>query len=358
MEIPRLLNQKEIVELIFSHLTIAFPENIEFQRELFLIEYWRSLFQTLGSEDENGNVKPVHIRRLRRALHQYLDTIWPELQSDDDDQKSQNQTDVINPVRIILEHIGDIARLHNGYFLPAPLRLVELPESKYSVIIGGLSTETIQLLLSDARIAGYGRIIENHKIPDSIKRDRGWWQEYSNWIGWKPANIENWIKKQISQFPLLGSQSIQGFEEFEVYNISGNMGNRNRSFWLSPNSIVTQEASGTWLCKTTDSRRYFLGEFKDGRLSKELTITNRETLRWLMLGLRAIYGLSPMARWNNNYLKVAPPLPRAIECHVLIFSFKKNTYEYYVPDQFHNHIEQLIISYGYQLPNRRRTTDE
>ncbi|MEC0183039.1 hypothetical protein P4H61_16255 [Paenibacillus peoriae] len=357
MENARVLNQKELVELVLNNQTVSISENVEFQRELFITEYWRLLLHDLASKEHsegvNNNIKPVRIRK--RTLLQYLDTIWPELR----DEESQNTTDVISSVCSRLEQIGDMVRLRNGYFLPTPLRLIELPESQYSVVVGGIPTEIIRLLLPDAKIAGYGRIIENQKIPDTVKRDRGWWQEYTNWVGWKPTSLENWVEMQIIQLSSSGSQSIQGFEEFEVFNTSGNRKNNNRSLWINQSSILDQGTSGTWLCKTTDSnKRYFLGEFNDGHLMKELSITDKDTRLWLMLGLRVYNRHFPVAHWNNNYLKVIPQLPRAIERHVLIFSFKQNAYEYYVSEQFHNHVEQLLKSYGYQFPVRRRTKDE
>ncbi|MEK0314592.1 hypothetical protein [Cohnella sp. 56] len=353
LNIPRLLNQKDIIDLIFSNKIVIVPENVEFQRELFLAEYWRSLLYELAIDGEEERVKPVHFRRLKNALNKYLDSIWPELKQNNDVDSPQNVNDVISPVRNCLIQLGDTIRLPNGYYFPAPLRLVKLLGSQYTAIIGGLATEEIQHFLADVRIAGYGRIIENQKISVSIKEDGTWWQDYSNWTGWIPENLEEWIIKQVQLVSSSGSQSVQDFEEFEVYNSSRQLGNRNRYSWINPNLILAQEESGTWLCKTTGSTSYFLGEFKRGRLAKERTITDKETVRWLMLGLLVYHGSSPKAQWNKFYLKVAPPLPRAIENHVLIFSFKKNAFEYYVPEQFQNHIEQLMKSYGYRFPDQK-----
>lgn len=358
MEYPRVLNQKEFIELTLSNQAIAVPENVHFQRELFLTEYWRYFLFEIASEGQfqDSNMQPVHTRRIKRMLKQQMDAIWPELEV----ETLKDQTDVIKPVRNSLEKIGDIVRLRNGFYLPLPLRLIDLPKSKYSVIVGGMSTESIQNMLPSAKIAGYGRIIDKKRIPDSIKKDRHLWQEYANWIGWKPDNIDGWMTMQLRQLSTSGSKSIQGFEEFEVFNSFGNRESGSRSIWINQRTILAQQLSGVVLCKTVDSnRRYFLGELKDGCLLKELTITNIETLRWLMLGFRMCNGRPPIARWNNNFLKVSPQLPQAIECHMLVFSFKQNTYEYYVFEQLQDHVEQLLKSYGYQfLGKTRRSNDE
>lgn len=353
MKHAKVLNQKELVELLLNDKIVSLPENVEYQRELLIAEYWRILLYDLtlkkNLEYSDISLEPVRIRK--RLLLQYLDTIWPELR----DEESQN---IISSVCSRLDQVGDMVRLPNGFFLATPLRLIEVPNSKYSIIVGGISTEVVQLLLPEAKIAGYGRIIENDKIPDAVKRNQNWWQDYTNWIGWKPDDIENWVKTQMSQLFSLGSQSIQNFEEFEVFNSFKERKNKNRTLWLNQSSILTEGASGVFLCKTNDSnRRYFLGEFSKGLLIKELSIMDKQTQLWLMLGLRLYNRHFPVARWNNNYLRVIPQLPSAIERHILVFSLKKNAYEYYVYEQFHDDVVELLNAYGYQF-SIRRTKDE
>ncbi|GAA3411658.1 hypothetical protein ACFFNY_20590 [Paenibacillus hodogayensis] len=357
MEEPKVLTSKEFIELTMSHQTVAFPENDYFQRELFLTEYWRSILFEIAfkSDFSDDSIQPVHNRKIKNMLSQKVDTIWPELK----DENLKEQTDFTKPVRICLEKIGDTVHLGSGFYVPLPLRMIDLPESEYAVIVGGTSTTLIRNMIPSARISGYGRIVEKKRIPDSIKTDRHLWQDYSNWIGWKPGNINSWMTLQMRQLSTLGSQSIQGFEEFEVYNSLGHRERGNRSFWIDQRTIQVQKLSGILFCKTVDSnRRYFLGELKDGYLLKELTITDADTIRWLMIGFRLESGRSPIARWNDSFLKVNSPLPQALERHMLVFSLKQNAFEYYVCEQVQDHVEQFLKSHGYEIMGTRRNHNE
>ncbi|WP_214625773.1 hypothetical protein [Paenibacillus agaridevorans] len=353
MEEPKVLTSKEFIELTMSHKTVSFPENDYFQRELFLTEYWRSILFEIAfkSDFPNDNIQPVHNRKIKNMLRQQVDAIWPELK----DAILKEESDFTKHVRQCLEKIGDIVHLKSGFYVPLPLRIIDLPESEYAVIVGGTSTTFIRNMLPSARISGYGRIVEKNRIPDSIKTDRHLWQDYSNWIGWKPENIKSWMTLQMRQLSTLGSQSIQGFDEFEVYNSLGHKERGNRSFWIDQRTIQAQKISGVLLCKTVDSnKRYFLGELKDGCLLKELTITATDTIRWLMIGFRLESRRSPIARWNDNFLKVNSPLPQALERHILVFSLKQNTFEYYVCEQVQDHVEQFLKSHGYEIWGTRR----
>lgn len=357
MEEAKVLTSKEFMELIMSHQTVTFPEDDYFQRELFLTEYWRAILFEIAfkSEFSNDNIQPVHNRKIKNMLSQKIDAIWPEL----NDATLKEQTDFTKHVRKCLEIIGDTVHLGNGFYVPLPLRMIELPESEYVVIVGGTTTTLIRNMIPNARISGYGRIVAKTIIPDLIKTDRNLWQDYSNWIGWKPGNIKSWMTLQIRQLSTLGSQSIQGFEEYEVYNSLGHKERGSRSFWIDQRTIQAQKISGVLLCKTVDSnRRYFLGELKDGYLLNELTITDTDTIRWLMIGLRLDSGRSPTARWNDSFLKVNSPLPQALERHMLVFSLKQNTFEYYVCEQVQEHVEQFLKSHGYEILGTRRSHNE
>ncbi|WP_338555574.1 hypothetical protein [Paenibacillus sp. KS-LC4] len=357
MEEPKVLTSKGFIELTLSHQTVAFPEDDYFQRELFLTEYWRSILFEIAfkSDFSNDKIQRVHNRKIKNILSQQVEVIWPELK----DATLKEDTDFTKHVRKCLEKIGDVIHLGSGFYVPLPLRMIDLPESEFVVIIGGTSTTLIRNMIPDARISGYGRIVEKKRIPDSIKMDRHLWQDYSNWVGWKPENIKDWITLQMRQLSTLGSQSIQGFEDFEVYNSFGHRERGKRSFWIDQRTIQAQKISGILLCKTLDSnRRYFLGELSEGYLMKEFTIIDTNTIRWFMIGFQLNSGRSPIARWNDSFLKVNPPLPQALERHILVFSLKQNSFEYYVCEQVHEHVEQFLKSHGYKILGIRRSHNE
>lgn len=357
MEELKVLTSKEAIELIISSQTAELPEDDYFKRELFLAEYWRSILLELAfrSEFSNDNIQPVHNRKIKNMLTRQVGAIWPELK----EATLKEQMDYSKSIRSCLEKIGDTVHLGSGFYVPLPLRMIDLPESEYTVIVGGISTTLIQHMIPYARISGYGRVVDKKRIPDSVKADRHLWQDYSNWIGWKPENIKSWMMMQKHQLTSLGSQSIQGFEEFEVYNSLGPKERGNRSFWIDQRTIQAQKLKGILLCKTLDSnRRYFLGELKDGCLLKELTITDADTIRWLMIGFQIVNGRSPIARWNDSFLKVNSPLPQALERHILIFSLKQNAYEYYVCKEVQVQVEQFLKSQGYEILGTRRNHNE
>jgi hypothetical protein len=357
MEELKVLTSKEFIELTMSHQTVAIPKNDYLQRELFLTEYWRRILFEIAYKSDlpEDKIQPVHNRKIKNMLSQQVDAIWPELK----ESTLKNQTDITKPIRNSLEKIGDAVHLGSGLYVPLPLRMIDLPKSEYAVIVGGTYTTLIRNIIPGTRISGYGRIVEKKRIPDSIKTDRHLWQDYSNWIGWKPENINSWLTWQIHQLSTLGSQSIQGFEEFEVYDSLGHRERGNSSFWIDQRTIQAQKLSGILLCKTIDSnRRYFLGELKNGYLLRELTIKDTDTIRWLMIGFRLYSGRSLIARWNDSFLKINSPLPHALERHMLVFSLKQNAFEYYVCSQMQEHVEQFLKSYGYEILGTRRSQNE
>ncbi|WP_047155180.1 hypothetical protein [Aneurinibacillus tyrosinisolvens] len=358
----RQLIAADALKNILRDIGVSTPDDKVYEYNLILSEYLRrSLYRLSFEEGGQKEFAPVHIRRLINTVSGHLKVLWSELEK----EKSQflfklnndNQEITINDeIKWVLERIallGDCMHIGNGFWLPTPIKLVQLPQSNETIIIGGFDTQSLKSYFPSVRIAGYGRFLLNKEIPFGYYQNKNWWQDYQNWLGWIPKDLHSWTQEKINCINKEGSLSSSTFLDFEVFVSTWAIKNRVRQSWIPFETFLGMNGTETvMLCRTKKPTRYFLGVFEKARMVRELAIQEQDIARWLMVGLRIRHGLKPYARWKGNNLTVYPPLPFSLERHLTIYACKlltRHKGNYYVPKFFHGNINKFLHLFGYEV---------
>jgi len=179
-------------------------------------------FQSMDSSE------PVYVRRLTNRVRRQLSPIWQDLHYSrnaqpsrrDMEREGDTQPDPIRRVLIALNDLGDLSELRHGYWLPSPVRLVELPISGRILVLGGLATQDLGELLSPRIQMPHwiSRIIEKDKLPKNVQEDQDYWQSLENWLGETVVDLESWTRSRLTEAEENLAQSGSSFRDFEVYS--------------------------------------------------------------------------------------------------------------------------------------------
>ncbi|MCI3918745.1 hypothetical protein MO973_00660 [Paenibacillus sp. TRM 82003] len=351
-----------IIELLRLALPSAdskhWPEEIV--QEAIISEYLREIIYVLSSnnnENKPGRFTPVYLTKIINTLRNHLEVVWPRtkgtpffsIRAIDEDGTDTLNTSSIKGTLSSLQLVGDIMHVGDGFWLPAPFRLIQLPDGDDIGIIGGWPTNHISRKFQSVTNAGIGRILKVKQAPKSAFSAHSW-QSFESWRGWVPDNLIEWTQSQVKRAQAYGSQSSESYIDYELY-VSFRAKRYYKSSWVRFEDFDSNELQKqVLLCRT---RRqpigYFLGVFQKGKLVKELSL-DRETVAWLRLGLRLLHGTPPIAKWDGNWLKVFTPLPIPIEQELLFYFYKikvSNFASYYVQEVFKAKVEAVLNRYGY-----------
>lgn len=360
------------ISLLLSSLRL--PNYLEpvMEQEAIISEYLRDCIYKLALSGGNGDEenKAVHTRKIGHVLNQQLGAIWPQdnrQQLGSLNKKEIDETPLSTySIRYKLNNLqllGDIAHIGNGFWLPTPLRLVQLPNQEDVAIIGGGSTKYAQGLLKQAILqGGLGRLIKEDAISKRLREKSELWQSYEQWIGWSPRNLRAWTEEQLNRAQVEGSGVLSSFENYEVFT-SFRSSKSFRSAWIRADEVSSDMLEKiVLLCRTKDKpASYFLGVFQNGKMIKELSIKDKEILAWLRLGLRVLHGKKSAGHWNGEKLRIYPPLPTPLEKHVLLYAYKaKSSKEtsYYVINEHRAKVEELLGRYGFVFLKSKGGTAE
>ncbi|MGF7031248.1 hypothetical protein J2T17_002154 [Paenibacillus mucilaginosus] len=336
------------------------PEEIV--QEMILAEYLRNIIYMLsvGNNYSLTRFSPVYIRTIINTLRKHLDTVWPLPQrleifstNNDEDRGYPLSTDSIKWTLNLLQMIGDIVHVGNGYWLPSPLRFIELPESDEIGVVGGWPTRNLAREYGAVMHLGLGRMV----IKGDIKRATfdPTYQSYEAWRGWVPANILGWAEALVKRARDYGSNSSSNYLDYEVF-ISFKAKRNYRSAWVGIENINDEDLQkNILLCRTRAKPViHFLGVFQKGKLIKELGLEGFQ-VAWLRLGLRQLHGVPLTAKWEGNLLKPYPSLPSSIEQELLFYMVKVQTPNfpaYFVHEGTKAKVEALLDRYGYKFNNK------
>lgn len=107
--------------------------------------------------DPQGSLRKMHIHSIRRWVIQKLRAIIPEIEKQDLDLLSDILKESKGPNLLF---IGDILELSNGYYSPAPTRVVNIDQNNW-ILVSGLPTYYFLEAGLNINIKGVGRIIKN-----------------------------------------------------------------------------------------------------------------------------------------------------------------------------------------------------
>ena len=220
-----------------------------------------------SGKDGGAETQPVHIGRLLGRVRKQLGPLLPERGKPPLEDlvpiKAPNASrseDACRRVLNKLELIREVQNLGRGYFLPTPLRLLELPSGDV-LVIGGLPTLDAQKVLGTMlKSAGLARVSEIAALPAALKNHSDAWQSLRNWLGIE-SSLANWTEKYLAAAlkDLRASSSEIG--AFEVYFPEG-LATKPQYFRWCEGKSWAGRSDRLYLCRSADKNRgrsYWLG---------------------------------------------------------------------------------------------------
>lgn len=306
---PSVISREKAIEKIIQVNCINWSsKNVE-PFDLVIAEYLRKTLYNIACANSPGtNFEPTYITRLTNSVRRQLSPLWPNLNLPEQKRpcviESQTQCEnYLDHVRRILESLSDlrdVIELDNGYWLPTPLRLIQLPEREKVFIIGGGATSELQnkiKLGTEVKYSGLIRYLERKELPKQILEDKAWWQSYEDWLGTIPKDIRDWTKASLTDARQRLSPSASNLTNFEVY-FPPARGNSLQYFrWIHFEDLSRTLATlpgDVVLCRTVlqgfqiNPTKYWFGTIAMNGLKTEAPVL-QQNIRRLLYGLDLIY---------------------------------------------------------------------
>jgi hypothetical protein len=200
-------------------------------------EYLRNLLCELSRPDASAPAEPVHasriVGRLRQQLSPFLvpeqrrgldDQFFEDAEESDDASPQHEVPDLPRQILGHLQLIRDVAHLGKGYCLPAPIRLVRLPDEEnaaaptMALVIGGLPTlDAERHLRTPLETVALLRMAQVKALPAEIREDQRCWQPWHRWLGRPPGSLAEWLSElQTEKRSQLRDASSEA-GSFEIY---------------------------------------------------------------------------------------------------------------------------------------------
>ncbi len=160
----------------------------------------------------SGGKKPAYVTRVLSAAARQLPP--PLLSSISIDTGERAATEVLRTAFDELAALGDVSELPQGYWLPAPLRVVPLTEARRWLLVGGVPTSILPEPLRRAlHHAGGGRLLDAalHDMGIALPEQR-----LDDWIGRPSQPLQSWAAEALAQAPLLSVGEVA--DGWEVYH--------------------------------------------------------------------------------------------------------------------------------------------
>ncbi|OIQ07932.1 hypothetical protein MOOR_24330 [Moorella thermoacetica] len=285
-----------------------------------IAEYLR---QGLCSLSQGG--QPVYITRLTNIVRRQLAPLWPELyvfrerrwSLEEQHAEGDIHPDRVHRVLDILSDLRDFVELGEGYWLPAPVRLVTLPGSGRVLVVGGLATADLRWkLCPEVALAGFARTVPEGALPDTLRFDRSMWQPYGAWCGDPPADLKKWTEACIAHAQGQLRDSASNFSAFEIYAPWLRRGQPQYFRWMRFEDFIDEIMTPPrtlLLCRSIPGRlqvprKYWLGIVDPKGLKREAPLPYGHARR-LAYGMDLLYGVPTRAVWEDGTLVLRNWLP-------------------------------------------------
>ncbi len=266
---------------------------------------------------------PIHILTFLGLSRRQLKPLIPKSLSPDTESDDEVTEDIFRIVLNWLSLVREVIDLGNGYYLPAPLRFVDVGEGKALVVTGLPCADIVAHYRLSIAPAGMCRTILTEELPTEVRGDTKFWQSLNEWTGQPSTTLQKWTNKMIenartAMTPAAGTEII-----FEVYCPHKKPKESQHFRWV-PAESLTNSDDGIHLCRTSvksGPRRHFLGNLDGSRslpLVAEATIS-QDVVRRLQYGFDFKAGapesalLSTTSTSTNLLLQLRSPLPKAEE---------------------------------------------
>jgi hypothetical protein len=304
----KLMNFERLEDVIATVNSLANPASSVVGRqelaEHAVAEYLRYGLCLLANSGKDGRAetRPVHIGRLLGRVRKQLGPLLPKTGKQPLEDLvpihapyASRSEDTCRRIFNKLELIRDVQNLGRGYFLPTPLRLLELPSGDV-LVIGAVPTLAAQKVLgTKLRSAGLARVSEIGTLPIALKNNSDAWQSLRNWLGIE-SSLENWIEKYLAAAlkDLRASSSEIG--AFEVY-FPERMEKKPHHFRWCEGKSWAGRSDRLYLCRSADKNRgrsYWLGLLaRDQDIVRMVKETELESNKDI---IRLLYGFDLLAK--------------------------------------------------------------
>lgn len=222
-----------------------------------------------------ARVEPVYVTRLTNLVGDQLSVLWPRLSDRTHGvEEGESEADPIRRVLDTMEDLRDCEHVGNGYWLPAPVRLVKL-SGQNALVVGARPTSELEAELGGpiAR-RGVARTVACADLMEEWTRDSRRWQSLDAWKGFAPSDLSRWLdsERQRARESLVPSSSEVG--EFEVYWPGGARPAQPQWFRWMPADQLPEVPDRLVLCRIRagyfGQRRYWWGDFTGDRRGPRL----------------------------------------------------------------------------------------
>ncbi len=160
-----------------------------------------------------------------------------------------------------MQFLREAEPLDGGYWIPAPVRAVEL-DDKCCLLVGPQPTSELQRHFAGARRAGAGRVIDRAEVTDLPRQPQATWRgsDGNDACTWAQSAVDSAMKQ------FAPSLIDDGLEVFGT-RIGG--GRRREPVWVQPDHGAACEwrGAGLFRARTSATRyRHFLGKYVSGAM--------------------------------------------------------------------------------------------
>lgn len=258
-----------------------------------------SLRRTLcwfASRTRPEQVEPVYVTSLTNHVREQLSPLWPSLHRSRHKRPSQAEQQLEgdtqpDPIRRVLQALSDLREAEHvgdGYWLPTPVRFVDLPAEEVVLIVGGLDTITLRRTFHPrVQVLWITRTLERAMLPPAAFEDRALWQALPDYLGDPPASLSDWTQALLRRASRSLKPSAAGYTRFEVYSPKAERTRLQYYRWIQVDRLP-RRPEGVVLCRASEGyqlgpRRYWLGtigEFRgERRADAESPIDPKDVLR-------------------------------------------------------------------------------
>lgn len=307
----RPIDREQALEVIAEACGLAGRSFEDDLSDQIVSEYLRQTLYLLS-----GHGRPIHVSQLLSMVRRQVEALLPcSLRTSGEHSLAEQASGILES----LTKLGDVAKLRNGYWLPAPLRFILVPGMEQVLIVGGVSTTYLRRYLGhEVVVHGLGRFISRAALPEHICTDPNKWQDFSDWSGEVGGDLLQWTRAYIREARRRFRESASKFLDFEVYVPWLRREAPQYRRWI-PFGELRREgvnlSSRPLLCRGGSrslggGRRYWLGVVDRDGLREEAPVDRKE-LRRLQYGLDLLWDAPTEATWvrKKNVLMLWNLLP-------------------------------------------------
>lgn len=276
------------------------PEGASPSDELLTEALRATLIGLTRPRDSSSIWEPVHVARLTNPVRRRLSPMWPDDSATGPDSAAistkadeSQSLDSIQRLLQCLEEVGDFINLGHGYWLPAPLRLVELP-TKHVLVFGALDTRALSraLHLPISRVGLARAVPEASRWATTLPEE-----EFAMWRGEVPE-LRSWTERLRYSASKSLQSSAQGFTDFDVYAAETQADAAQYFRWIRVDALRVVPVHPVLCRSSARPRSYWFGQIREVRAQRVLAGESpvpSENVRPLMYRLDLLAGRATCA---------------------------------------------------------------